>query len=228
MCEHQHSDRLLPEWHACAAHPSRSYPSSTGPDAKKHDQIFYTYASIVEADRTDPSIGFCWARTLEVPIPVVAQGRPILRRLEYAVNYGTNLEISDDYIQIDTLLTDAALPSQAVDVRTGMPDVYVNYYTSGPFMVKHERALRMSSTFDLKRNTNRDRWNYFCDTRTVDPDVRVGDGARLYVVVFDSEVPTPKLRRRLLLQVSATWQTEDTDRDSCGCGEVVDKKPDCQ
>ena len=79
-------------------------------------------------------------------------------------------------------------------------------------MVRHEAALRLSSTLAVKVGGAGDSWGRYVDNHVVEPDTRVVErDARLYVVFRVNECATPKTLRDLAIRASATWQREEVE-----------------
>lgn len=76
-----------------------------------------------------------------------------------------------------------------------MTDILIGAQDTGaaPFMVRHETALRLSSTLAVKVGGAGDSWGRYVDNHVVEPDTRVVErDARLCVVFRVNECATPR------------------------------------
>ncbi|KAJ7877325.1 hypothetical protein B0H13DRAFT_2279322 [Mycena leptocephala] len=209
------------------AHTARLFPVLAAKDgsftdfppqlaANADEALVHTYASFKE----EPAIALSAAAntrrddawTLCLPVPAPSIPNPTLRSVTYLIKYGTTADDGNATLQTDVLLTTAALPADIVSARQ-----HLGVYRSGapgavgPRIVDQAAARCLATALAIKCNAGGEQWSHFVDTQHVAADVRVRDGAQLYVVFNVDESSTFRTARSLSVEVSATWQKEEVE-----------------
>ena len=193
--------------------PFPSYPPKNNDN--DDEQLLYTYGTFREEPIAalwgNSRIDSTWALCVAVPIPDIKN--PTLLGLDYMIQYATTCDIGNSTIQTDTILTAKTLPKDVVTQTTDLA-VYRSKTGYGPRMIDHKAALRLSTTLAIKCNGGSDQWSHYVDTQQIAPNVRVADKCHLYVVFHVSEYPTLRTVRSLSIEVSATWQKEEVEKNA--------------
>ena len=136
------------------------------------------------------------------------------------LSYGTAHASGSATLQIDVLLVTRALrvgvalpgTDSALDACYWSDDAHP--IAGGPRMVRHEAALRLASTLGIASGDADGEWVRYIENTRVAPNVRVGAGAFVYLLLHVNEYPTPQILRSLDVRVSATWQRKEVELEA--------------
>ncbi|KJA29596.1 hypothetical protein HYPSUDRAFT_60452 [Hypholoma sublateritium FD-334 SS-4] len=208
-------------------------PSSADTDAVRHTYGAFTAspASFAAADAhhraahpasctccTCPCTPLPMVWTLCVPVP--SPEHATLRSLEYMLSYGTAHASGSATLQTDVLLVTRTLRAgvtlagtdSALDACYWSDDAHS--VAGGPRMVRHEAALRLASTLGIASGDADGEWARYVENTRMAPNVRVGAGALVYLLLHVNEYPTPQILRTLDVRVSATWQRKEVELEA--------------